>query len=50
MKRIVALFVIILLSTAALLAGNSLTLKDVARGTFRTQSMAAVQPAVSRVF
>ena len=45
MKRIVALFVIILLSTAALLAGNSLTLKDVARGTFRTQSMAAVQPA-----
>ena len=45
MKRIVALFVIILLSTAALLAGNSLTLKDVAHGTFRTQSMAAVQPA-----
>ena len=44
-KRFYTLFVFSMLATTTLLAGGELTLKDIVRGSFRSQRMAALTPA-----
>ena len=44
-KRFYTLFVFLMLATTSLWAGGELTLKDIVRGNFRSQRMAALTPA-----